>query len=174
VRGKLIVGAAVGAVAVMVINPGIAAYAKQVFTGDNIIDGSLTGADIQDGSLQAADLAPGAGSGGGDASTLHTWTVSFTANGQSQYDVNSQELIPAGTLVQTVDLDFSGMTAADCNWGANVQIGFGPEAADRMALRYVAQGSPGTYEEFDARASGLGQGRPLHLMANCYGPTSDP
>lgn len=49
------------------VSGGTAYAASSMWTGANIVDGSLSGADIQNGSITSADLAPGSGSGGGVA-----------------------------------------------------------------------------------------------------------
>lgn len=55
---------------VVAVSGGTAYAASAMWTGSNIVDGSLTGADIQNGSITAADLAAGGGSGGGASPLL--------------------------------------------------------------------------------------------------------
>lgn len=50
------------------VSGGTAYAASSMWTGANIVDGSLTGADIQNGSITSADLA--SGTGGGSAAPL--------------------------------------------------------------------------------------------------------
>ena len=83
----------------LVLNPSLAANAKQIFTGDDIVDGSLTGADVRNGSLKAEDIdvstLPSGGDGESAAGTLHKWTFSHVENG---------ELRVLGTSTDAVDI----------------------------------------------------------------------
>lgn len=57
------------------VSGGTAYAASSMWTGANIVDGSLTGADIQNGSITSADLATGTGGSGGGAAALATIDV---------------------------------------------------------------------------------------------------
>ncbi|WP_151082982.1 hypothetical protein [Nocardioides cynanchi] len=119
----------------LVLGTGTAYAASSMWTGANVVDGSLTGADVQDGSLSgtdiqngsitSSDLASGTVSGGSGSATVLQW------DDQGPFDFaaspNSQETLATKTFTTAtdgfVDFRFAGQIAGDANV-CNSQSGY--------------------------------------------------
>ncbi len=136
--GRLLAQQSVGVLALVVaLSSGTAFAAAAMWTGANIVDGSLTGADIGNGTLTGADIAPGSitsadlapGVGGAGApaplAVINTAALSFTAAASPQVLATQSFTVPEDGFV---DVHYSAQLTADADacsgdyWFTNVYV----------------------------------------------------
>ena len=77
--------------------------ASSMWTGANIVDGSLTGADVQAGSITANDLGPGTTAGVDTPTRQHLGRASHAAWFTTQQASNDYETIASKSFTMPAD-----------------------------------------------------------------------
>jgi hypothetical protein len=166
-RLKLLAAASVGIAATLVINPNLAAHAKQIFTGADIIDGTLTGADIQDGSVQAKDIQVSSlpSSGNGTGATTYEWNPTFTGNGPTLAVLTTDTKFAPHTVLTPISFVVSG-DFSSCVNGSDAQVSFG----EHSGLVGASTNGASTYEPpfFQSVSTGDVE-QPLKAEVTCSG-----
>ena len=132
--GRVLRRQSIGIIAlVVVLSSGTAYAASAMWTGANIVDGSLTGADIKSGSITSTQLAPGTTSSTGGGSSTGTpglrvqfdppgmTTNWYVRSGSDPFPVASKDFnVPQDGFVDiqfTSHLQLSSDSACAGNWG---------------------------------------------------------